>query len=134
MKSKPLLGADDARHMLDAAVKTAHENGLAMSIAIVDDGGFMLALHRLDGAGLLTPKVAVEKARTAALMRAPSEKLADRVASEPALLRLTDYLPMAGGIPALVGGHCAGAIGVSGGNPEQDVMVASAGIAALSEI
>lgn len=100
-----------------------------MTIAIVDEGGYPLCLQRMDGAGLMTPKVALEKARTAALMRAPSRRLAERVAGEPALLRLTDYLPMAGGLPLTIDGTCVGAIGVSGGTAEQDEAIGDAGIA-----
>lgn len=129
---KPVLTASQARRMLDAALDTARAEGLAMSVALVDDGGYPLALQRLDGAGLMTGKVAVEKARTAALIRAPSGRLADRLAAEPALLRLTDYLPMAGGLPATIEGQCVGAIGVSGGTPAQDERVGAAGLAALA--
>jgi glc operon protein GlcG len=128
---KPILTAEDARRMLDAALETARSQDLTMSVAVVDGGGYSLALQRMDGAGLMTPKVAMEKARTAALIRAPSGRLADRLAAEPALLRLTDYLPMAGGLPVTIEGQCVGAIGVSGGTPIQDEQVGAAGLAAL---
>lgn len=131
MKFKPVLDAATARQALDAALAAARESGLAMSVGIVDEGGYPLCLQRLDGAGLMTGKVALEKARTAALIRGPSRRLADRVASEPALLRLTDYLPMAGGLPILVEGQCVGAIGVSGGTAEQDEEIAAVGLRAL---
>ena len=132
MRMKPVLSSASARQMLDAALVFARGEGLAMSVAVVDDGGYPVCLERMDGAGLLTPKVALEKARTAALLRAPSRRLADRVASEPALLRLTDYLPMAGGLPVILQGQCAGAIGVSGGTADQDEAVAQAGVEALA--
>lgn len=128
---KPVLTADRARSMLDAALAAARAEGWAMSVAVVDEGGYPLALQRLDGAGLMTGKVALEKARTAALIRAPSGRLADRLAAEPALLRLTDYLPMAGGLPAMIEGQCVGAIGVSGGAPAQDERIGALGLAAL---
>jgi glc operon protein GlcG len=121
---------EQARRMLDAALAAAAAADLRMTIALVDDGGYPLCLQRMDGAGLMTPKVALEKARTAALLRAPSARLADRVGAEPALLRLTDYLPMAGGLPVTIDGHCVGAIGVSGGTAAQDEMVGGAGIGA----
>lgn len=129
---KPVLTASQARHVLDAALEAARAEGLAMSVAIVDEGGYPLALQRLDGAALMTGKVALEKARTAALIRAPSGRLADRLTAEPALLRLTDYLPMAGGLPATIEGQCVGAIGVSGGTAAQDERVAAAGLEALA--
>lgn len=130
MKYKPVLSAEQARRMLDTALDTARTHGFTMSIAVVDDGGYPLCLQRMDGAGLLTAKVAMEKARTAALIRAPSSRLADRLAAEPSLLRLTDYLPMAGGLPLVLDGHCVGAIGVSGGAPEQDEQVGAGGLQA----
>lgn len=130
MKTKPILTAETARRMLDAALSAAQAEGVAMSVAIVDDGGYAICLQRADNAGLMTPRVATDKARTAALLRAPSRVLADRVVTDPALLRLTEYLPMAGGVPLMVQGQCAGAVGVSGGSPDQDERVAAAGIAA----
>lgn len=130
IKHKPVLGEIIARSMLEGALAHARERGLTASVAIVDDGGFPMCLHRMDGAGPLTGKVAFEKARTAAIMRAPSRRLADRVATEPALLRLTDYLPMAGGLPILLEGQCVGAIGVSGGTADQDEAIGDAGLKA----
>lgn len=131
--SKPVLLLEQARVMVDAAGATAAREGLTMSIAVVDDGGYPLSLARMDGAGLLTAKVAIEKARTAALLRAPSRVLAERIPDDPALLRLTDYLPMSGGLPLKLKGQCVGAIGVSGGNAEQDERIAAAGIEALGK-
>ena len=131
MKYKPVLTSTLARQMLDAALAAAQASGRAVAVAVVDEGGFPLALQRMDGAGLMTGKVAMEKARTAALIRAPSGLLADRLAAEPALLRLTDYLPMAGGLPVHVEGQCVGAIGVSGGSAAQDEEIGAAGLATL---
>ena len=132
MPVKPFLTIEQARRMLDTALAAASSQNLRMTIAIVDEGGYPLCLQRMDGAGLMTPKVALEKARTAALMRAPSRRLADRVAAEPALLRLTDYLPMAGGLPLTIDGACVGAIGVSGGTAAQDEAIGDAGTATLT--
>lgn len=132
MPSKPIIQSAQAQTMLAAAHAAARDNNLSMSIAIVDDGGYPLCLLRMDGAGLLTPDVARAKARTAALMRAPSRILADRLPNEPALLRLTEYLPMPGGFPIIIDGHCVGGIGISGGTSEQDELVGTAGLAALS--
>ena len=132
MSVKPYLLMDQARAMLDAALAAAASENLRMSIAIVDEGGYPICLQRRDGAGLMTAKVAIAKARTAALLRAPSRVLADRVNNEPALLALTDYLPMSGGLPVVIDGTCVGAIGVSGGNAEQDEAIGTAGIAAIA--
>lgn len=131
MQVKPFLLVEQARAILDSALRSAAAEGHRMSIGIVDEGGYPMCLHRMDGAGLLTPKVALEKARTAALTRVATRRLADRVGTEPALLRLTDYLPMPGGVPLVVDGACVGAIGVSGGTADQDEAVAEAGLAAM---
>lgn len=131
MKTKQVPEAAELDAVLSAARAAAQARGLAMTIAIVDDGGYPLRLERMDGAGVLTPKVALAKARTAALLRAPSAVLAERVAAEPALLALTDYLPMPGGVPLKVDGVCVGGIGISGGAAADDEAVAAAGAAAL---
>lgn len=132
MQFKPFIDSADARAMIDAGLAAAREEGLMISIATVDAGGYPLALQRMDGAGLLTAEVALKKSRTAALLRAPSRVLAERIPGDPALLALTDYLPMAGGIPVTTqDGAVAGAIGISGGTAEQDERVAAAALAAL---
>lgn len=131
LSHKPTLNTALARSALDAALQAASEKGLTMSVAVVDDGGYTFCLERMDGAGLMTAKVASEKARTSALLRAPSRALAERIAADPALLRLSDYLPMTGGLPIMAEGRCIGAIGVSGGTPEQDEQTGQAGIEAL---
>lgn len=98
----------------------------------MDDGGYPLRLERLDGAGVMTPQVALAKARSAALMRGSTRLLAERVAQEPALLRLTEYLPMIGGLPIVTDGIYIGGIGISGGNADDDEGVAQAGLDAFS--
>lgn len=133
MHSRPILTSSQARAVVDKALVVAAELNLSISVAVVDDGGYVLAVHKMDKAGKLTPKVAFEKARTAALMRAPSGAMQARLKDEPALLRLTDYLPMAGGLPVIHAGECAGAVGISGGTAEQDVLVATSALAAIGD-
>jgi glc operon protein GlcG len=117
--------------ILTAALAKSRELGVAVAVAIVDEGGYALRLWRCDGAGLMTPEVAIAKARTAALMRAPSGALTARLKEEPELLRLTNYLPMPGGLPVRHEGACIGGVGVSGGSGEQDVTIAQAALDAL---
>lgn len=131
MITKAVLTAAELDAMLAAASAKAQALGLAATIAIVDDGGYMWRLSRADGAGMMTPAVATAKARTAALMRAPSGLLTARLKDEPELLRLTDYLPMPGGLPIRADGQCIGGIGVSGGTGEQDVAIGEAALAVL---
>jgi glc operon protein GlcG len=131
MRNKPSLTAADARRMADACRAEAGRAGWAVTIAIVDDGGHLLHLERLD-ARLSTLAVAIAKARTAALSRQPTASLAARVRDNPGLLAL-DAMPIQGGVPVMYAGECVGAIGVSGVTPEQDEQVASAGCGALQE-
>lgn len=131
MIAKFCLSAAELDRMLVAAIAKAAELGLAASIAIVDEGGYAFRLYRSDGAGLMTPAVALAKARTAALMRAPSGALTTRLKDEPELLRLTEYLPMPGGLPVRHEAAVIGAVGVSGGSPDQDVAIAQAAVDAV---
>ena len=131
MIAKFCLSAVELDRMLAAASAKAAELGLAASIAIVDEGGYAFRLYRGDGAGLMTPAVAQAKARTAALLRAPSGVLTARLKDQPELLRLTEYLPMPGGLPVRYENGVVGAVGVSGGTPEQDEAIAQAALDAL---
>lgn len=132
MKSKAVLTAIELDAMVDAALAKAAELGVAATVSICDDGGHALRLYRMDGTGAMTPVVAAAKARTAALMRAPSGALTARLKDEPELLRLTEYLPMPGGLPIVHDGQCIGAIGISGGSAVQDEAIAEVGRAALA--
>lgn len=131
MLTKHALDGVTLDRMLEAARARAEELGINAAIAIVDDGGFAFRLHRADGAGKMTGAVAMAKARTAALMRAPSGALTERLKNEPELLGLTDYLPMPGGLPVRYQNDCVGGVGVSGGSADQDVSIAEAALAAL---
>lgn len=132
MKTKPILCQIELDLILEAAKTEAERIGIAATIALVDDGGYALRLYRADGAGVMTPSVAMAKARTAALMRAPSGVLTARLKDEPELLRLTEYLPMPGGQPIRFEGICIGGIGISGGNADQDEAIARAGLEAIA--
>lgn len=129
MRTKPCLTHDDVQRIASAAREAAVAEKLAVSIAIVDDGGHLLSFERLD-ARPSTITVATGKARTSALMRGPSGALESRIPNQPALLAL-DAMPLQGGLPLMVDGDCVGAIGVSGGTGEQDERVASAGCRSL---
>ena len=131
MRTKPVLTSSDAQKMMAACKAAAVAQGWAVSIAIVDEGGYLLSLERLDGAGLLTPDVATGKARTAAFTRAPTKNLEDRLRERPAFMKIEQYLPLQGGMPIKIEGDCIGAIGVSGVQSHEDEQIANAGIAAL---
>ena len=133
MKTKPVLGMEDARRIGAAAVAAAARNGWAVTIAIVDDGGHLLWLQRLDGAPPISSHIGPAKARTAALGRRESKVYEDMInAGRSAFLSAPSLEGMLeGGLPILVDGQCAGAIGVSGVKSQEDAEVARAGIAAL---
>ncbi len=134
MKTKPFLTADDARNMAHAAEAEALRNQWAVTIAIVDDGGHLLWLQRLDGAPPISSHIAPGKARTAAVGRRESKVYEDIInqgrysfLSAPTLEGMLE-----GGVPVVVDGHCIGAVGVSGVKSTEDAQIARAGIAALA--
>jgi len=130
MRHKPCLSHDDVRQIAEACRNEAATLGIAVTIAIADDGGHLLYLERIE-ARASTVAVAIGKARTSALMRGASGSLEARIASTPALLAL-DAMPLQGGLPLLFEGQCVGAIGISGGTGAQDEQIATAGCRTLS--
>jgi len=133
MKTKPLLAAAEVKAIADAAEAEALRNHWTVSIAIVDDGGHLLWLQRLDGAAPISAQICEAKARTAALGRRESRAYEEMInggrtafLSAPALDGMLE-----GGVPIVVDGHCVGAVGVSGVKSSDDAQIARAGIAAL---
>ncbi|MES2957181.1 MAG: heme-binding protein [Pseudomonadota bacterium] len=133
MNSKPMLSLDDVKRIAVAAEAEALANRWAVTIAVVDDGGHLLWLQRLDGAAPVSAHIAPAKARTAAMGRRETKVYEDMInqgrtsfLSVPAVDGLLE-----GGVPITVDGHCIGAIGVSGVKSTEDAQVCRAGIAAL---
>ena len=133
MQNKPFLTLEDVKRIAAAAEAEAVRHGWAVTIAVVDDGGHLLWLQRLDGAPPVSAQIGPAKARTAAMGRRESKAYEDIInqgrtafLSAPALEGMLE-----GGVPIVVGGHCAGAVGVSGVKSHEDAQVARAGIAAL---
>jgi len=131
MRNKPALTAADVHKMMAACRDEAAKNKWNVTIAVVDDAGFLLHLERLDGAGPMTAEVAASKARTAAVTRRPTKVWEDLVKDRPAMLKFPENLPIQGGVPIMYQGDCVGAIGVSGVQSHQDEQIANAGVAAL---
>ncbi|HMM51993.1 MAG TPA: heme-binding protein [Burkholderiaceae bacterium] len=134
MNTRPVLAAVDVKAIAAAAEAEALRNQWAVSIAIVDDGGHLLWLQRLDGAAPISAQICEAKARTAALGRRESRIYEEIInggrtafLSAPALEGMLE-----GGVPIVVDGHCVGAVGVSGVKSSDDARIARAGIAALS--
>ena len=133
MKTQPVLGLDDVKAIAEDAEAEALKNQWAVTIAIVDAGGHLLWLQRLDGAAPVSAAIAPAKARTAALGRRETKVYEDMInGGRTSFLSapLIDGL-LEGGVPVLVDGHCVGAVGVSGVKSSEDAQVARAGIAAL---
>ena len=132
MKTKPCLTLEDCRKITAAAEAEAKKNKWNVTIAIVDDGGHVLLLTRMDGTAPVTAEIATEKSRSAAIARRSTKVTEDRIAAgRIALLRMPP-LPVQGGLPILVQGECVGGIGVSGVQSHEDEQVCSAGLAVLS--
>jgi glc operon protein GlcG len=134
MQQKPFLTLDDARRIATAAQAEATSHRWAVTIAVVDDGGHLLWLQRLDGAAPVSAQIAPAKARTAALGRRESKVYEDMInGARTAFLSAPGLEGMLeGGVPVVVEGHCIGAVGVSGVKSSEDVQIARAGIAALA--
>lgn len=124
----------EAKRVLAAAQAEAAKNKWNVVIAVVDAGGHLVALERMDSTQYGSVVVAQEKARTAAAFRRSSKVFQDGVAAGGEGLRmlaLPGALPIEGGLPLVVGGKVVGAIGVSGVTSAQDGQIAAAGVAAL---
>lgn len=132
-QSKPALTLDGAKQVAAAAAGEARRNGAGGAIAIVDDGGHLLYLERLDGTFPAGAEVAIEKARTAAIFRRPTLDFENAIKNgRTALVAVNAMTPLEGGVPIVVAGATVGAIGVSGAqNADQDEAIARAAAAAL---
>jgi glc operon protein GlcG len=133
MQTKPVLTLEDVKKIAAAAEAEALANNWNVVISIVDDGGHLLWLQRLDGAAPISAYIAPEKAKTAALGRRESKIYEDMInngrmsfLSAPELQGMLE-----GGVPIVVEGHTVGAVGISGVKSAEDAQIAKAGIAAL---
>jgi uncharacterized protein GlcG (DUF336 family) len=125
---------DQARKVMSAAEAEMKKNNWAMSIAIVDSGGYLVLLQRADGSQFVGAKIAEDKAWSAIAYKRPGKAFQDRLATggaELRILQLRGVSAIDGGEPIVVDGKLIGAVGVSGGSGEQDGLVAKAGVAAL---
>jgi len=131
MYQKTALNWADAQKMVAAAKTEAVKNQWKVSVAVVDEAGYLIHVERMDGAVLQSPDIATRKARTAALARNPTKALEDMTKDRPVMMVFPDRLPLQGGLPILHENQCIGGIGVSGVKSHEDEQVAAAGIAAL---
>jgi glc operon protein GlcG len=133
MNTKQFLEFSDVKAIAAAAEAEALKNHWAVTIAIVDDGGHLLSLQRLDGAAPISSHIAPEKAKTAALGRRESKIYEDVInGGRVSFLSAPEIKGMLeGGVPIIKDGQCLGAVGVSGVKSNEDAQIAKAGIAAL---
>jgi uncharacterized protein GlcG (DUF336 family) len=132
MKTKPVLTLDDARRMAAAAEAEATKNNWAVVVAICDDGGHLILLHRLDCVAPVSSVIGPAKARAAALGKRETRLYEDMInQGRTAFLSAPLDGLLEGGVPIIVDGQVVGAVGVSGVKSSEDAQIAKAGIAAL---
>ncbi|MED1472261.1 heme-binding protein [Bacillus salipaludis] len=140
MKTALKLELEEAKLMIEAAKKKSEEINVLETIAVVDDGGNLIALERMNGARITGPEISIAKAYTAAGHKR-STHLFNKEPNGPALpgneaFGINQMIPgkfaiFVGGFPIVVNGEVIGGIGVSGGNGEQDTAVGTAALQAL---
>jgi uncharacterized protein GlcG (DUF336 family) len=139
VKDKKVLTSRGARVMMDAAIAKATEFGIAVTVAVVDDGGHLLVLERMEGGRFHTVHSATTKAAAAASNKRPTapkgaqgqeldvlQALGLTLASGP-----QNWTALEGGYPVMVANECIGAVGVAGGDGKQDKEIARAALAAV---
>jgi len=135
LASKRSLTLDGARRIIAAAKQEAQRNNEGGVIAVVDDGGNLIALERLDETFAAGAKISIGKARTAALFKRPTRAFEDIIKNgRTAMVALEDFTPLQGGVPVTIGGQVVGAVGVSGAaSAQRDEEVAIAGVRAVAD-
>ncbi len=132
---KRVLTLEAAKKITEAAEAEAKKTGATVAIAVVDDGGNLILLERLNDTQVASVDVAIGKARTAAIFRRPSKVFEDQIREgRVAALALPGATPLQGGIPIEVDRTVIGAIGVSGNTPQEDEDIAKVGAAATADI
>ncbi|MDE2227542.1 MAG: heme-binding protein [Alphaproteobacteria bacterium] len=132
LADKKALTLTAARAIVAAAETEARNHNLAVTMSVVDEGGHLLHLARMDETGLASVEVSIAKARAAVMFKRPTKFWEDAYASgRTHLANLPGVLPIEGGVPLMADGKVIGALGVSGASSAQDGQVAAAGAAAL---
>jgi uncharacterized protein GlcG (DUF336 family) len=130
----PSIGLESAKQAAAAAQAEARRNGWTMVVAVVDISGELVYFEKTDDAQNGSVKVAVAKARSAALFKRPTKAFQDALAAGGdglRILSLEGAVPVEGGIPLVVNDRIVGAIGVSGGTSQEDGVCAKAGVGAV---
>ena len=130
------LTLEEARQLVRAGLESAKEQGVGMAIAVVDAAGYLVAFERSDDAPWIVSEIAWRKARTSAAFGKPSGDREQAWAERPffagSVIGLGDYVVGKGAVPLIHDGEVIGAVGASGGHPDQDLIAAEAAAAALT--
>lgn len=131
------LSYADAMILIDGAEAKAHEISVPMCIAVVDESGFLIAFKRMDGGKPLSTTLAQDKAHTAAISRKSTQAYNENCIPGKLAFGIHTsaggrFSTVGGGIPVEINGVCVGAIGLSGGAPEQDIACGEAGLQKFS--
>jgi len=130
----PPISSENAKKAAEPALAEAAKNNWNMAVAIVDPSGNLVYFEKMDNTQLGSVNVAIDKARSAALFKRPTQAFQERLAAGGdalGVLRLQGAVPVAGGVPLIMDGKIVGAIGVSGAASAQDAQCAKAGADAL---
>jgi len=131
------MNLDDANQVIARAHAKATELGIRVTVAIVDEGGLLIALARMDGATPLSPQISEAKAVGAAMLNRDGAGLAELAKDRPGFFNVADRMvrvPIVPGLGSVLikrDGKVLGAVGVSGGRPEQDLQCAEAGLSSV---
>jgi len=132
LADKKVLTLEAAKKIAVAAEAEARKNNWNVVIAVVDDGGHLVYLQRIDGTQTGSIDVAIGKARTSAAFKRPTKVFDELAKTRPSITSISpNAVLLEGGVPVMVGGQLVGAVGVSGVTSQQDAQIAEAGIAAL---
>jgi len=124
------IGIDLAKKIAAGAAAESKKNGWRMAIAVVDNHGFLVYYERMDDTQTASVQIALDKAKTAAMLRRPTKALEDAIVKGRVVLMSIAASPVEGGLPIMSGGKVIGGIGVSGANSDQDAQAAMAGLKA----
>ena len=131
---KKVLTLDGAKQVIAVVEAEAAKARVGCNVAVVDDGGNLVAFHRIDPTFPAGARVSIGKARTAALFRQPTKNFEEVITNKgrTSMIALDDFTPLQGGVPIVVGGQLVGAVGISGASSaDQDEQFAEAGAAAI---
>jgi glc operon protein GlcG len=134
LPTRHVLTLEAARHVIKTAEQLAEQKGWPCVLAVVDSGGYLIFLERMDASPMVASvELAPQKARTAVLFGKPTKALEDAIHGGRMAATTAGFVEMAGGQPLLVDGEVVGAIGVSSAQPDWDVTLANAGAQALAD-